>query len=234
MPLDTLCLVTSPRSGTGHLMRLCDNLAEAQAFPDLFATLAEQIEPEAAFEAALAATQAAGRRVLVLRLTSDMLPTRRIEEAIASRPGVRLILVVRRQIDAYVSWRKAIEHRAWQGVDTSGIRVALDVADLVLWLDQQERWFDHWRNWLNRRFLPQPVLRYETDIDLPPELALKRLAAAAAQVGVTLRVPPRLASAGLSKQDRVKAAADKTSNWPAFSKALVARGLERRAFSYPV
>lgn len=234
MSLDTLCLVTSPGSGAAHLMRLCDNLAEVQAFPDLFATLAQQIEPEAAFEAALAATQAAGRRVLVLRLTSDTLPTRRIEETIASRPGVRLVLVVRRQIDAYIGWREEIEEKSRARADGHETRSALDVTDFGLWMDQQERWFDHWRNWLNRRFLPQPVLRYETDIDLPPQATLQRLAAAAAQVGVTLRVPQAPNLTALTRQDRTTAAADRVIDWPEFSRGLVSRGLERRAFGYPI
>jgi hypothetical protein len=122
----------------------------------------------------------------------------------------------------------------WQDVDTSAVRLSLDADDFAAWMEAQERWYDRWRNWLNRRFLPCPILRYETDIDQPPEWALRRFASAAAQVGVTLRVPAALTTTGLVKQDRIKAAADKVDNWPAFSKALVARGLEKRAFGYPV
>ncbi|MDB5541623.1 MAG: hypothetical protein JWQ89_3350 [Devosia sp.] len=232
--LDTICLITGPRTGANHLMSLGDNLAELKTFPDLFESLAERIEPDSVLERAAAEAQAGRKRVLAFKLWHDTLEAETVERMVLSRPGVRVIFVVRRQIDAYVSWCKAIELGQWQGVDTSALQLTLDADDFALWLDAQERWYDRWRNWLNRRFLPCPILRYETDIDQPAEWALKRFASAAAQVGVTLRVPAALHFTGLVKQDRVRAAADKADNWPAFSKAIVARGLEKRAFGYPV
>ena len=232
--LDTVCLVSSPRTGANHLLSLCDNLAEAQTFPHLFETLAERLAPEAAVAAATEATRAAGRRVIVFKLWHDMLPLEQAISAVADRPGVRLVLVMRRQIDAYLSWCKAIELGQWRDADTSGLKLHASIADFVAFMEAQESWFAHWQSWLSRRYLPVPVLRYETDIDQPPEWALKRLSAAAAQLGVTLRVPAALASSGRVKQDRVKAAADKLSNWPEFSRELTARGLEKRAFGYPL
>lgn len=232
--LDTVCLITSPRTGANHLLSLCDNLAEAQAFPALFETLAERLAPEAAIAAAAELTRANGKRVMAFRLWHDMLPLEEAISVVADRPGVRLVLVMRRQIDAYLSWCKAIELGQWQGVDSSELKLRVAIDDFIFFMEAQERWFAHWQAWLTRRYLPVPILRYETDIDQPPEWALKRLSAAAAQVGITLRVPPALASTGLVKQDRVKAAADKIGNWPQFSRELTLRGLEKRAFGYPL
>lgn len=232
--LDTVCLVSSPRTGANHILSLCDNLAEAQSFPHLFETLAEQLAPDAAIAAATERTRAAGKRVMAFKLWHDMLPLEEAISIVADRPGVRLVLVMRRQIDAYVSWCKAIELGRWEGVDTSGLKLRASIDDFVAFMEAQERWFAHWQAWLGRRYFPVPTLRYETDIDQPPEWALRRLSAAAAQVGVTLRVPATLTSAGLVKQDRVKAAADKLANWPQFSRELTTRGLEKRAFGYPL
>lgn len=232
--LDTLCLVSSPRTGANHLLSLCDNLAEAQPFPHLFESLAERLAPEAAITAASEATRAAGKRVMVFRLWHDMLPLEEAIGTVAARSGVRLVLVIRRQIDAYISWCKAIELGRWQGVDTSALRLSAPIVDFVAFMEAQEAWFAHWQAWLTRRYLPVPILRYETDIDQPPQWALKRLGAAAGQVGITLCVPATLTSTGLVKQDRVKAAADKLSNWPQFSRELTRRGLEKRAFGYPL
>ena len=231
--LDTVCLVSSPRTGANQLLSLCDNLAEAQSFPHLFETLAERLDPETTITTATEATRAGGRRVMAFKLWHDTLP---LDEAVrvADRPGVRLVLVMRRQIDAYLSWCKAIELGQWHDVDTSGLKLNASIDDFIAFMEAQERWFAHWQAWLARRYLPVPILRYETDIDQPPEWALKRLSAAAAQVGITLRVPATLASTGLMKQDRVKAAADKLGNWPQFSRELTARGLEKRAFGYPL
>lgn len=232
--LDAVCLVSSPRTGANHLLSLCDNFAEAQSFPQLFETLAERLAPEAAMAAATEATRAAGKRVMVFKLWHDMLPREQAIGTIADRPGVRLVLVMRRQIDAYISWCKAIEFGQWQGADTSDLKLRASIDDFIAFMEAQEAWFVHWQAWLGRRYLPVPILRYETDIDQPPEWALKRLGSAAAQVGITLRVPGTLASTGLNRQDRVKAAADKLSNWPQFSRELTLRGLEKRAFGYPL
>lgn len=232
--LDTICLITGPRTGANHLMQLGGNLAELKSFPELFNSLAERIEPDHVLDRAAAEAQAERKRVLTFKLWHDTLEAETVEHMVLSRPGVRVIFVVRRQIDAYVSWCKAISVHRWQDVDTSAVRLSLDANEFAAWMDAQERWYDRWRNWLNRRFLPCPILRYETDIDQPPVSALRRFSAAAAQVGVTLRVPATLNTPGLVKQDRIKAAADKVDNWPAFSRALVAQGLEKRAFGYPV
>jgi hypothetical protein len=232
--LDTVCLITSPRTGANQLLSLCDNLAEAQAFPALFQTLAARFAPDAAILAASELTRAAGKRVMLFKLWHDTLPLDEAIRAVADRPGTRLVLVMRRQIDAYLSWCKAIELSSWQGTDTSGLQLQIPIADFVAFMEAQERWFAHWQAWLARRYLPAPILRYETDIDQPPEWVLKRLSAAVAQVGVTLKVPAVLGSHGLTKQDRVRAAADKVANWPEFSRELQARGLEKRAFGYPV
>lgn len=232
--LDTVCLISSPRTGANQLLSLCDNLAEAQAFPRLFDTLAERLAPDAAIAGAAEVTRAAGKRVMAFKLWHDMLPVEEAVRAVADRPGVRLVLVVRRQIDAYVSWCKAIELGTWRGADTSTHQLTVSIDDFTAFMETQETWFAYWQAWLGRRYLPVPVLRYETDIDQPPEWALKRLAAAAGQVGIVLRVPPALHSTGLRKQDRVKAAADKITNWPEFSRELTRRGLEKRAFGYPL
>lgn len=232
--LDTICLITGPRSGANHLMQLGDNFAELKTFPTLFGSLVDRVEPDKALERAAATAHAEGKRVLAFKLWNDTLDAETVERLVLSRPGVRVVFVVRRQIDAYLSWCKAIELGQWDGADTSSIRLNLDTEEFALWLDAQQRWYDRWRNWLSRRFLPLPILRYETDIDQPPEGALRRFSTAAAQVGITLRTPAAPLSGGLVKQDRVKAPADKALNWPAFSRELSARGLEKRAFGYPL
>ena len=80
-----------------------------------------------------------------------------------------------------------------------------------------------------------PILRYETHIlGVPPESVLRRFAATVAQVGLTLKVPSTLPFAGLVRRDRETAVALKVKNWPDFSRGLIARGIEKRAFGYPI
>jgi len=176
-----------------------------------------------------------GKRVMSYKLFHHHMPCETVEREIMPRQGMRAMMVVRRQIDSYVSWRKAVELGKWQGVDTTGMRLDLDAGRFAEWLDAQERWYDHWRNYLNRRFLPCPVLRYESDIDRQPaEAVLRRFAAAAAQLGITLRPPGTVTVGGLERQDRARNIGDKVSNWTEFSREVFKRGLEKRAFGYPI
>ena len=191
-------------------------------------------EPAVLLEALEAAAISQGKRVISFKLFRNNLPVDRIEQQIMTRPGLRIILVVRKQIDSYISWRKATTLGIWQGADTTGMPLELDADRFQGWLVQQEQWFAHWKSWFERRFMPVPVLRYETDIDQPVERTLKRFATAAAQVGITLRVPSVVTHQGLERQDRAKALADKVGNWAEFSREIFARGLERRTFGYPI
>lgn len=190
--------------------------------------------PPAWLDALELAARDRGKRVMNFKLFRDNLPVEVVEREIMARRGMRVMMVVRRQIDSYISWRKAVELGKWQDVDTTGIRLRLDPEKFAEWLDMQERWYDHWRNYLNRRFLPCPVIHYETDIDQPVERVLKRFSSAAAQLGITLRVPAEIAHRGLERQDRTKSVGDKVHNWTEFSREVFKRGLEKRAFAYPV
>ena len=94
------------------------------------------------------------------------------------------MLVMRRQIDSYVAWRRAAALAALPDAGRLGVKVKLNPEHFSQWLDAQERWYAHWRDTLKRRFLPCPVLRYEFDIERQPaEAVLRRFAAAAAQLG---------------------------------------------------
>jgi hypothetical protein len=175
-----------------------------------------------------------GKHFISFRLMDRHLPPETIQHALMSRPGLRVIMVMRKQIDAYVSWRKAVELGKWHDFDTTGMRIELDADHFTRWLDDQQRWYDLWRDYLTRNYLPSPMVRYELDIDQPPERIVRRFIATAAQVGVTLRAPAAVGHKGLAKQDKSTNTFDKVSNWPQFSREIFSRGLERRAFGYPL
>jgi hypothetical protein len=229
--VDAITIITGPRTGAGHLIALTQNLeAVAQRdglFADGFADASGKIDI-AELEA-----RGEGKSLLIVKATSAM-PREILERDLLSRPGMRAIIVVRRQIDAYVSLAKAAALGAWRDTDLSNVKVKLDAAHFASWLDAEEAWYAHWKGWLERRSFPVPVLRYETHINVPPESALRRLVSAAAQVGITIRVPLNLPHKGLVKQDREGAAAFRVKNWPDFSKSLIERGIEKRAFGYPI
>ena len=229
--MDGITVITGPRSGAGHLFALLRNFEAVATGDGLFADGAgdtpgrlEQLEREA---------RSQNRSLIALRATSA-LPRDAVERHLLDRDGMRTMFVVRRQVDAYVSLAKATALGAWRETDLTRVKVKLEVARFAAWLDEQEDWYAHWRRWLERRALPVPVLRYEAHLTLPAEAVLRRFASTAAQLGLTLRVPAALPFAGLTQQDREKIVAFKVKNWPEFSKALTERGVEKRAFGYPI
>jgi hypothetical protein len=229
--LDGILVITGQRSGAGHLFALLENLPEIAARDDLFPETLR--DAPGRIDLAEIEARAELKRVIALKATTSI-PREMVEQDILSRPGMRAMFVVRRQIDAYVSLAKATAMDVWRDADTSGIKVKLDIDRFARWLDDETDWYAHWIAWLEKRHYPTPTLRYETHLMVPPESALRRFVAAAAQVGISLKVPAALPHAGLKQQDLGKAAAFKVANWPEFSKALIERGLEKRAFGYPI
>lgn len=229
--MDAITIITGPRTGAGHLIALTHNLEAVAPRDGLFA--GGFADAAGKIDIAELEARGEGKSLLLIKATSAM-PRHIVERDLLGRPGMRAIIVVRRQIDAYVSLAKATALGAWRDTDLSNVKVKLDPAHFASWLDAEEAWYAHWRSWLERRSFPVPVLRYETHINVPPDSALRRLASAAAQVGITIRVPAELPHKGLLKQDRESAAAFRVKNWSDFSKGLIERGIEKRAFGYPI
>jgi hypothetical protein len=258
--LDSICLITGPKTGATQLCEALRNFGELAAYGDVFGpdgvgsverddwpllrrltgvdfveakdfrlSMHAQGQPTAWLDALEEVASFRGRRVMSFQLERNDLEVEVTEEKILGRHGLRAILVVRKQIDSYVAMRAAEEQLAGR----SG-PVALDPDRFEAWLDAQERWYEHWRTYLGRRFLPCPVLRYETDIDQPVDRVLKRFAGAAAQLGITLKPPAVITNPGPERPGGSTSMVEKVSNWPAFSRELLSRGIERRAFGYPL
>jgi len=177
----------------------------------------------------------AGKRVMAFALHHDDLEPWLVEREIMARAGLRVVLVMRRQVDSFVAWRRAAALAQLCDSGTVGLRLKLQPDDFCLWMEAQERWYGLWRDYLRRRSLPCPVLRFESDIDRqPPAAVQRRFAAAAAQLGVTLRPPAPAAGRDVPPPVRVGALAGDVRNWTAFSAEIFRRGLEKRAFGYPL
>ncbi|MEO8757634.1 MAG: hypothetical protein ABI398_07765 [Devosia sp.] len=229
--MDGVTIITGPRTGAGHLFALLRNFEAVAPSDGLFAEGYQ--DASGRIDLAELEARSAGKSLLVLKATSAI-PRDIVERDLLSRPGMQTILLVRRQIDTYVSLAKATALDAWRDTDLTPVKVKLDASRFASWLTEQESWYAHWKAWLEKRALPLPILRYETHLSVPAESVLRRFAATAAQVGITLRVPPALPFGGLKQQDREKAVALKVKNWPEVSRALIEMGIEKRAFGYPL
>lgn len=229
--MDGITVITGPRTGAGHLFALLPNFEAVASCGGLFAEGQQDIAGR--IDVAELEARAAHRSVIVLKATSA-LPLETVERDLLGRPGMRAVFVLRRSIDTYISLVKATALDAWRDTDLTAVKVKLDAERFAQWLEQQEAWYAHWKAWLEKRAFPVPILRYETHLNVPVESVLRRFAMAAAQVGITLRMPLSFPVGGLVRQDREKTVALKVRNWPEFSGAMTRMGIERRAFGYPL
>jgi hypothetical protein len=229
--VEGVTIITGPRTGAGHLFALLRNFEAVAPRGGLFAD--GPLDAGGRIDLAELEARAAGKSLIVLRATSA-LPRDVVERELLGRSGMRAIFVVRRQIDAYVSLVKATLFGAFETTDLSHVKVKLDATRFASWLAAEEEWYAHWKGWLEKRALPVPVLRYETHLSVPVESVLRRFATTVGQVGITVRMPLAFPFEGLTKQDREKAVALKVKNWPEFSRGLIALGIEKHAFGYPI
>ncbi|HZY51104.1 MAG TPA: hypothetical protein VFE64_15150 [Devosia sp.] len=229
--MDGVTVITGPRTGAGHLFALLENLEAVAVGDGLFAESTQ--DASGRIDLFELEARAAGKSLIALKATSA-LSRDFVERELLGRPGMRAIFVVRRLIDSYVSLAKATALDAWRDTDLTPVKVKLDAERFAGWLAEQEAWYGHWTAWLERRGLPLPVLRYETHLSVPAEAVLRRFQATVGQVGITVRMPLNFPHPGLKRQDREKAVAFKVKNWPEFSRALSAMGIEKRAFGYPI
>lgn len=204
--MDVICVIAAPRAGTERLCEVLDQFGDLASFH-------EAGESQGWLESTALGR---GKRVMSFPLFDGDL---RADE-VAGRPETRFILLVRKQIDSYLDL-----------VCGDGRR-DLDAAAFADWLEAQERWYARWRGLVVRRGLPCPVLRYENDIEQPAERVMRRFAAAAGQLGIVLRLPPVFPD--LPLPPRPPSPAERAGNWVAFTRDIFARGLERRAYGYPL
>ena len=229
--MDGVTVITGPRTGTGHLFALLRNFEAVAPRDGLFADGVQDASGK--IDLAELEARSAGKSLLVLKAVPAM-GREVVERDLLGRTGMRSIFLLRRQIDTYVSLAKATALNVWRDTDLTPVKVKLDADRFAKWLDEQDAWYAHWKAWLEKRAYPVPVMRYETHLSVPVESVLRRFASTVAQVGITLRMPLSFPVEGLKKQDREKVVALKVKNWPEFSKAMVERGIEKRAFGYPI
>lgn len=169
------------------------------------------------------------KRLLVFKVFFRHLTVQQVTESIVSQPDIHILFVRRRPIDTFISARKAQQVRTWQGIDTTDIKVAIDVDNFLRWWTARAAWYRDLERacWVRGKAFDH--LSYETDIDLPPVEATRSFGARLARAGVTgLTLPD--AVVGTNRQDRTRDVAQKVENWPEFERELRARGKLNAAF----
>jgi LPS sulfotransferase NodH len=252
-----ICILTVPRTGSGHLCKVLNNFPGFAAFFELFARtecrgllrhvpapfVSIRARHDKADPALVALAQNrprvfldrvarfcfyTGKPNISLKFMPAQLTPKIIESEILGRPRTRALLLTRRAIDSYISKLKAHQVSRHRNTDTTNLKVTLDAGKFMNWHARKALWYDHWQAWHRAKGLALPIMRYEDDISPGVGRTLTRFAELAEQAGMELRIPASLKTEGMSRQDLSRNTRDKVANWAEFEKQLSRRGASEK------
>jgi hypothetical protein len=148
-------------------------------------------------------------------------PLDEVVSGLAAEPGFVPVLLQRRSIDVYVSYRKAEAAGQYKHVDTTDQPVRLDAAAYARWAETARGWYRGVARALEQAGTPPLRASYERDIDMPAD-ALSAHWSALLGLPAPAAIDPALA---LPRQDRSERLEDKIANAAEFIAGLEQRGL---------
>jgi hypothetical protein len=155
-------------------------------------------------------------------------PTGEVIAGLARVEGFTPVLLQRRCLDAYVSYRKAESVGAYKHADTTDSPEQLDATGYAHWADIARRWYADVDASLSQAGRPPIRATYERDVNMPAAA----LAAHWARL-LDLPAPPTLdASLVLARQDRSPDLPSKIANYPEFCAGLKRVGLWDESQAY--
>mgnify|MGYP001793279762 FL=1 len=144
---------------------------------------------------------------------------------------VRVIFLVRRRLDCFISFQKALQLEAWQSSDTTAEKIAITTKQFMEWAQSRDQWFNNLYRHTLEAGVPRQILSYDLDIDRPQAAVLAKCDFVLKSFGVEA---PRLTVAGPSefkKQDKADSPFAKISNGSEVEEAFRAADLLDYALS---
>jgi len=155
-------------------------------------------------------------------------PPEQVIAQFARLPGFTPVILQRRCVDVYVSFRKAEAAGKYKFVDTTAAPVELDARWYAHWADAARNWYRLVSGELSRAGTAPRFVTYERDIDMQ---ASSLSAHWSRMLGIA--APPSIdPSLALARQDRNERLEDKIANHEPFLAALEERGLRDEALGY--
>jgi hypothetical protein len=187
--------------------------------------------PAAAVRAIFRAPGQPAAEMLSFKVFPGQLPINRISGRLIPMPRMRFLIVKRRIIDAYVSQLKAQQIGRWADADTTDIRVVLDPAQFIRYVERNRRWYRTLSGELARAGKPHEELIYEEfaaqgDRKLTEDLVTRLH-------GLGFRgMAPGSPQAKPRKQDRSPTYHEKVANWVEFAEDPRVRRMDIDMFGY--
>jgi hypothetical protein len=172
------------------------------------------------------------KRLLIFKVLRKQLLVQQLGDEIIARPDTAVAFLRRRPIDAFISSRKATLLQKWAGVDTTDMKIDIEVGDFLKWGRATADWYRRLEKtcWLHGK--PFYRLSYEQDIDVAPDVLVQRLRSLVSACGMNEAMGPTVGPpTRFVRQDRTAEVVQRVANWAAFEQDLAATGEGWKAFS---
>lgn len=146
----------------------------------------------------------------------------------------RIILIVRRRLDTYISYAKARERDVWKNESTKDLLPEIDVRDFLRWAKRLDDWYTDATQILRAADRPIDVFAYESDINVPKHELVDRVAGLLQVRGLRVSVPTDRPPVRFRKQDRDVGPFKKVGNEQELRAALRERGRYNYALGTPL
>lgn len=132
--------------------------------------------------------------------------------SLVMRPEALVAMVVRRRLDAYISYQNARRDNVWKNRDTSNLFPSIDLEDFVSWAERVDSWYENAAALARAADRPMCIFDYDDDINVPKPELVANLSSQLKRLDLDLTPGRAVKKAAFRKQDKRVGPFSKISN----------------------
>jgi hypothetical protein len=157
------------------------------------------------------AARLAGAKYVSYKIFPRQLEREDLSRLLAS-PGRTVLFIVRRRLDAYISYQKALQTAAWKNASTADTLPTIDAHQFMKWARATDEWFDDCVQLAEAHGKSFKIARYSEDVDVPKLRLMWNIQRNLGDLGVNVTMPVGEVPTRFSRQDRAVDPFRKISN----------------------
>jgi hypothetical protein len=147
------------------------------------------------------AARLAGAKFISYKIFPRQLERADLSLLLAS-PGRTILFIVRRRLDAYISYEKARQTAAWKNVSTADTQPTIDAHQFMKWARATDEWFDDCVRLAEGHGKSFKIARYSEDVDVPKLRLMWNIQHNLGELGVNVTMPVARVRTRFRRQDR--------------------------------
>lgn len=158
-------------------------------------------EPLEALHVLGEAARLTGAKFISYKIFPRQLAQEDLARLLAS-PGRTLLFIVRRRLDAYISYEKARQGAAWTNVRTADMRPTIDARQFMKWAKSTDEWLDYCVQVAEAHGKAFKIARYTEDVDVPKPTLMRNIQYNLGELGINVTMPDGKVRTRFNRQDR--------------------------------